>query len=142
MEDDLDKKERRWAEKRYFPRVKKALTVQYSVKELPQTEGIQPAQEFSADITHTRDLSEEGMFFTVCDPFPLQTILTIKLQVPVKAEEKVFELEARVVDCEHLKGKIIYGIRVKFINLSNEQQKALRNFVQIWYQPMSCSASR
>lgn len=130
MADDLEKRHK-WIEKRAFPRVKKELTVQYSVKELPQAEGMQPVHKFSSDISRTKELSEEGMLFTACDSFPLQTILTIKLQVPVEAEEKAFELEACVVGCEHLKGKTIYGIRVKFINLKPEQQKALRNFVQL-----------
>ncbi len=130
MGDDLERRHKR-IERRAFPRVKKTLTVQYSVKELPQAEGMQPAHQFSSDISRTKELSEEGMIFTACNPFPLQTILTIKLQVPVEAEEKGFEFEACVVGCEHLKGKTIYGIRVKFINLSEEQRKALRDFVQI-----------
>ena len=130
MAGDLEKRHKR-AEKRALLRVKKELTVQYNVKQLPQAEGIELAHEFSADISRTKDLSEEGMLFTACNPLPLQTILTIKLQVPVGVEEKGFELEACVVSCERLKGKIIYGIRTKFINLSGEQRKALRNFVQI-----------
>ncbi len=130
MTDDLEKGHKR-TEKRAFPRVKKGLTVQYSVKQFPHAEGMQVAQQPFVDITRTKDLSEEGMFFTASNSFPLQTILTIKLRVPVEAEEKAFELEASVVGCEHLKGKTIYGIRVEFVNLSDEQCKALRDFVQI-----------
>jgi len=129
MADDLEKRHKRIV-KRAFPRVEKALTVQYSVKQFPQTEGMQPAHEFPTDISRTKDLSEQGISFTASNPFPLQTILKIKLQVPMEEQQATIELEACVVGCARIK-KIVYRISVKFIKLAEEQRKRLRDFVQV-----------
>ena len=108
-------------EKRQSPRIKKAITVQYSVKDLPQA---------GVDMSQTKDISEEGISFTISNPLALQTILNIKLNIPIS--EDSLELEAQVSSCREIRPNIVYSVGVKFINLSEEQKRLLKDFVQLF----------
>ncbi len=121
------KKKKKIQEKRKAPRLKKELTVQYSVKELPPSKEVQVLVEASKDITRARDLSVKGVFFTASCAIPLQSILEIKLRIP--APGQTLDLEGRVVGCEEMVKNLIYGVRVAFINLKNEQKEKLQKFI-------------
>ena len=129
-QNKFQKKKQEGIEKRAVPRIKREVTVQYRIKETPSIRGVQIALGPYADISQTKDLSEKGVFFTASRDIPSQTILEIKLRLPT--QEELVGLEGRVVGCEEIKEKIIYGIRVEFANLRDEQKEALRNFVQLF----------
>lgn len=106
-------------ERRVVPRIKKFITVQYSVKDYPAA---------GVDISQTKDLSEKGIYFTVSNPLAAKDILNIKLKLP--AIEKTIDLQARVVACEEIRKNIVYGIRAEFVDLEDEQKKILQDFIQ------------
>ena len=124
-------KKKCWAsEKRAVPRLKREVMVQYTIKELPHTAGLQVSFPPFVDVTRTKDLSENGVFFNAGRAISAQSILEIKLQLPIQKE--AVDIEARVVGCEEVTRNLIYGIRVEFINLKAEQKKALRKFVKLF----------
>ncbi len=127
-QNNSEKKQREGLERRGLPRLKREVIVQYKIKELPPLGGVQVSLEPYVDITRTKDLSERGVSFTGGHAFSSGTILDIKLQLPVQKEP--VELEGRVVGCEEINEKFIYEIRVKFININDEQKQLLRSFIQ------------
>ena len=76
----------------------------------------------------TKDLSEEGISFTISNPLVLKSALNIKLKLPTSKES--LELEGEVVFCKEIRKNIIYTIGVKFVNLSKEQKELLKSFVR------------
>lgn len=106
-------------EKRQFSRLKKAITVQYKVKDLPQA---------GADMSQAKDLSEEGISFTISNPLAAQTILDIGLRIP--GLEDLLNLEGEVVSCKEIRLNVVYAVGVKFINLSEKHKELLRSFIQ------------
>lgn len=117
-------------ERRAVPRIKRYVIVQFRVKQLPQLEGLQIVVTPPEDITRTRNLAEKGIFFTASNEFSPETILDIKISLPISGES--IELEGRVISCEEIKKGFIYGIRVEFINLNDKQREILREFVQFF----------
>ena len=107
-------------EKRAVPRIRKVVTIQYSFKDSPDA-GI--------DISQTKDLGEKGVFFTIGNLVSPGTVLKLKLKLPI-SEESV-GLEGEVVSCEEIRKNVVYGIRVKFINLEPGQDELLKKFVQM-----------
>ena len=59
---------------------------------------------------------------------PVESTVDLKLQIPIQRE--AIHLEGRVIACEEIKKNYIYAVRVAFINVSDEQKKALQEFVQ------------
>ncbi len=123
-------KEKDVPEKRAVPRIKREITVQYTVKELPRANGIQVSFEPFTDITRTKDLSEGGVSFTASHLLSAGTILDLKLQLPLMEES--FDLEGRLVSCTEIRKNIIYAIGVEFINLKEEQKQLLKKFVELF----------
>ena len=124
-------KKKYWAsEKRAVPRLKREVMVQYAIKELPHTAGLQVSFRPFIDVTRTKDLSENGIFFNAARAIPAQSIVEIKLQLPIQKE--AVELEARVVGCEEVTRNLIYGIRAEFIKLNTEQKRTLRKFMKLF----------
>ena len=75
-------------------------------------------------------MAREGTSFTTsCEILP-QTILGLRLQLPSQRES--IELEGEVLECKEIKKNLIYGIRVKFVNLEKEKEEALKKFVQLF----------
>ncbi|MBN3038257.1 MAG: PilZ domain-containing protein [Candidatus Omnitrophica bacterium] len=107
-------------EKRLSPRIKKEILVRYKVK-----------VEYYGDIdmSSTRDLSETGISFTAARAFSPGTVLTLGLRFP--AQKDFLQFDARVVSCKS-KAKIIHTVRAEFIDLNEEQKKALKEFVQFF----------
>jgi len=118
-EKDSRDEEEQPQERRKTPRVKKPIIVQYHIKDLPGA---------GVDMSQAKDLSEEGMAFTVSQPLNVKTILEIKMKLPT-AEETV-ELEGEVASCNEIRENIVYAIGVKFVNLQEEQKESLSRFVQ------------
>ena len=129
-QNNPEKKKYQASEKRAVPRLKREVIVQYRIKELPHTAGLQVSFPPFVDVTRTKDLSENGVFFNAGRAISAQSILEIKLQLPIQKE--AVEIEARVVGCEEVTRNLIYGIRAEFINLKAEQKKALRKFVKLF----------
>ncbi len=125
-------KGRRGSERRAFPRLKRHVIVQFRIKELPQVKELQIVLRPPADITRTRNLAEKGMFFTTSNELSPETILDIKISLPISSES--IELQGRVVSCEEITKNLIYGIGVEFINLKDEQRKTLQAFVQFFLE--------
>ncbi len=129
-ENNSQKKRRESSERRKAPRLKRRLIVQYKIKELPKSERAQASVESSVDITRTKDLSETGISFTASKIIPSQTILDIKLKLPIQKE--TLSLEGRVVSCDEIEENLIYEIRAEFFNLNYKQKEALRNFIHLF----------
>ena len=121
-------KKREGREKRLAPRLKRKFTIQYQIKKIPLAK--RKSVELSADISWTKDLSEKGLFFTTSQVVPFEATLEIKLRLPV--QKKFIQLEGRVVACEEIAKNLIYGVRIEFINLKDNQKEALRKFIQLF----------
>jgi hypothetical protein len=121
-------KKREGREKRLVPRLKRKFTIQYQIRKIPLAK--RESIELSADISLTKDLSEKGVFFTTSHLIPFEATLEIKLRLPVQKES--IQLEGRVVACEEIAKNLIYGVRIEFINLKDEQKEALRKFIQLF----------
>ena len=128
-------KKREGREKRLAPRLKRRFTIQYQIKKIPLAK--RKSVALSADISWTKDLSEKGVFFTTSHLIPFEATLEIKLRLPaqkkfIQLQKKFIQLEGRVVACEEIAKNLIYGVRIEFINLKDEQKEALRKFIQLF----------
>ena len=123
-------KEKDVPEKRAVPRIKRKITVRYTVKEVPRANGVQVSFEPFTDITSTKDLSQGGVSFTASHLLAIGTTLDLKLQLPLTKGS--IELEGQVVSCAEIRKNIIYGIGVEFINLKEEQKQLLKKFVELF----------
>ena len=117
--DDSQEKKPDFQERRQFPRIKRAIVVQYKVKDFPQA---------GVDVSQTKDLSEEGVSFTISHPLALKAVLNIKLNLPVREES--IELEGEVTSCKEIRKNIVYSLGIKFINLTEKQRELLKSFIQ------------
>ena len=124
----MEKREKK--DKRAVPRVKRGIVLRYRIKELPKPEGVQVVYKLPVDIASTKDLSEKGIAFTASSLLPPQTILDIKLQLPLEKES--VDLEGRVLGCKEIKKNFIYRVRVEFINVGEEKRDLLKRFVQLF----------
>lgn len=116
-------------EKRSSPRVKRNITIQYRIQELPAAKEVQLSVLPYTDITHTTNLGERGLFFTAAHPIPAGSLLAVTLRLPTHPEG-TFKITGRVVECKEGEKKVLYGVRVEFINLQKEEEEALKKFVQ------------
>ena len=87
---------------------------------------------------YAKDISQGGIFIPTNDPKPIGTVINLTLIHP-ETEEEV-ELEGEVVrvvsetDVQIYKEKkLVPGMGIKFVNVSQEQQKALERFVFVEY---------
>lgn len=119
-------------ERRRSPRVKREVTVQFRIKELPM-EARTGSFHIPVDISRTNNLSGKGICFSAGSFIPVHAILDIKLQLPIQRE--TVHLEGRVVSCEEVKKNYVYGVRVEFINIDAECHKVLSQFVEIFLNP-------
>ncbi len=118
-----EQKSREFKEKRSAPRIRRRDIIQYSIENLP-------FGRVTSNVSQIRDLSEKGIFFINTFPIFTKAILKIKLRLPIL--QKSIELDGRIVACEQNKTGMLYGIRVEFMKITEEQKKALRNFIQLF----------
>lgn len=118
------------SEKRTVPRLKREIIVHYKVKQLPSGKRASTSLLQHADMSRTKNLSEGGIFFTASRALFPGTILAIKLQLPLF--RKVIELQARVVGSEEVANNLIYNTRAEFINMQEEQNRALKEFINLF----------
>jgi len=75
----------------------------------------------------TRDISETGMFLETMTPLKVNDILNLEFSMP--GTEKSINVDAKVVRTRQ-EGDLNDGMGVEFLNLSEEDKKFIRKFVE------------
>lgn len=115
------KKEKTGAEKRRFPRLEVAATVNYSILESPASE----------EITVTKNISAGGICLIMYEMVKVNSILSLKINFTddgeiIEAKGKVVWVSEFAVYSENQKR---YDVGVEFMELSKKRQEMLSKHV-------------
>ncbi len=116
-------------EKRKSVRIKKALTVLYTLDS--------EAYNKKWDMTTIKDISDSGMCVTTGEQFSPEKILIFRMKIPSRPFEWL-EIKGKVVASDELKtvsDKVVAGVhtvRIQFIDLEEEQKKLIQEYIS-WF---------
>lgn len=104
-------------ERREFGRVEIPILVSYRIR-----------GELKTDISHAKNISEGGLLFTSDKDFDPNTVLVLKLKLPLSPEW--FDIIGEVAESKEVKKNLIYEIRVRFIDIAEEAKKTIAQLVE------------
>lgn len=80
-------------------------------------------------LNHVDNISVNGVLCHTVKPVPLMTKMSVALVLP-RPEERRIECEGIVVRCEpHESGDDHFKVAILFLNISDEEQRAIQEFV-------------